>query len=64
LLVEQVDGGNGHSGKSSFELHFGLGAQPASLEYPVELKWRSRDGQMRSRKLALAAGRYSIVLGE
>ena len=32
LLVEQVDGGNGHSGKSSFELHFGLGSQPAALE--------------------------------
>jgi enediyne biosynthesis protein E4 len=63
-LVEQVDGGNGHSGKSSFELHFGLGAQPATTEYPIELKWRSRDGQMHNRKLALAAGRYSIVLGE
>jgi hypothetical protein len=64
LLVEQVDGGNGHSGKSSFELHFGLGSQSGTLEYPVELKWRGRDGQPHSRKLAMAAGRYDVVLGD
>lgn len=64
LLVEQVDGGNGHSGKSSFELHFGLGVQQQDLQYPVELSWRGRDGQPHTRKLALAAGRHSIVLGD
>jgi enediyne biosynthesis protein E4 len=64
LLVEQVDGGNGHSGKNSFEVHFGLGAQQRTLEYPVKLNWRGRDGQPHSRNLTLTAGRYSIVLGE
>jgi hypothetical protein len=63
-LVGQVDGGNGHSGKSSFELHFGLGAQQRELEYPVELRWRGRDGQPHDRKLVLKSGRHSILLGD
>ena len=64
LLTEQVDGGNGHSGKNSFELHFGLGEQSAAMQYPVELKWRGRDGQRHTRTLTLDAGRYSVLLGE
>jgi hypothetical protein len=63
-LVGQVDGGNGHSGKSSFELHFGLGAQKQELEYPVELRWRGRDGQPHDRKLELKTGRHTILLGD
>ncbi len=59
-----MDGGNGHSGKSSFELHFGLGGQQPTQEYPVELSWRGRDGQPHKRELALTAGRHSILLGE
>jgi hypothetical protein len=63
-LVGQVDGGNGHSGKSSFELHFGLGVQERELEYPLELRWRGRDGRPHDRKLALKPGRHTILLGD
>jgi len=60
-LVRQVDGGNGHSGKRSHELHFGLGraAGPAR----VRLRWRDAAGRVRSVGRTLAAGRHTIVLG-
>jgi hypothetical protein len=61
-LVRQVDGGNGHSGKRSSELHFGLGrdARPAR----VRVRWRDTAGRVRSLSRALAPGRHAIVLGE
>jgi hypothetical protein len=62
-LIEQVNGGNGHSGKNSFELHFGLGKQQSALQYPTVVKWRDRSGLPHSQKLTLGAGRYRIVLG-
>jgi len=62
-LIEQVNGGNGHSGKNSFELHFGLGKQQSALQYPTVLKWLDRNGQPHTRKLTLSAGRYRILLG-
>ena len=62
-LVGQVDGGNGHSGKSSFELHFGLGKQSSTQQYPVELKWRDRNGSPHSQVINVTAGRYNVMLG-
>jgi hypothetical protein len=62
-LIGQVNGGNGHSGKNSFELHFGLGKQQSALQYPTVLRWLDRNGQPQSQKLTLRAGRYRILLG-
>ena len=39
-LRAQVDGGNGHSGKRSFDLHFGLGRTESATPLRVELSWR------------------------
>ena len=61
VLVAQVDGGNGHSGVRSPELHFGLGAATsASLE--VSIRYRDRDGVPAEVKLALAPGWHTVVL--
>ncbi|HEV8198966.1 MAG TPA: CRTAC1 family protein [Candidatus Polarisedimenticolia bacterium] len=61
-LVAQVDGGNGHSGHRSPELHFGLGARGAARPLPVELAWRDRDGSVRSAALSVLPGRRTIAL--
>jgi hypothetical protein len=61
-LVQQVDGGNGHSGKSSPDLHFGLGAVgPQSLR--VALDWRDRKGKIRHVETSLAPGWHTVLLG-
>jgi hypothetical protein len=60
VLTRQVDGGNGHSGKRSPELHFGLGDSQEIVK--VEIRWRDQQGQVRQEFFDLKPGRYSIVL--
>jgi hypothetical protein len=59
----QVDGGNGHSGKRSFDLHFGLGRASSSDPLDVELSWRDASGRVRRTKLRLAPGWHTVLLG-
>ncbi len=40
IFSDFVDGGNGHSGRNSFDLHFGLGDWPADKPVRVLLRWR------------------------
>ena len=63
-LVAQVDGGNGHSGKRSSDLHFGLGRLASAGPLPVDLAWRGRDGAVHRQTLRLAPGRYTLLLGQ
>ncbi|HEX6043404.1 MAG TPA: CRTAC1 family protein [Pyrinomonadaceae bacterium] len=60
-MVAQVDGGNGHSGKRSPGLHFGLGAATGPVR--VEVHWRDPDGQPNSETLTLKPGSHTVVLG-
>jgi hypothetical protein len=62
-LVGQVDGGNGHSGKRSPDLHFGLGTLPSDTALPVELRWRDPDGQVHQETLNLTPGWHTVMLG-
>ena len=62
-LVAQVDGGNGHSGKRSPEIHLGLGSLPHDTQLQVDLRWRDSTGQIRTRTLFLAPGRHTVLLG-
>jgi len=62
LLVTQIDGGNGHSGKRSPDLHIGLGNVPADQPLPVELTWRDRQGQIHQEKLSLPPGWHTVEL--
>jgi hypothetical protein len=69
VLTGQVDGGNGHSGKRSPELHFGLGTSvndqgaPNDQRVDVELTWRDRSGQVQHSSVKLQPGWHTIVLG-
>jgi hypothetical protein len=61
-LVKQVDGGNGHSGKSSPDLHFGLGTAGA-VPLRVVLDWRDRTGTVRHMTTSLTPGWHTILPG-
>ncbi|HKR12274.1 MAG TPA: VCBS repeat-containing protein [Pyrinomonadaceae bacterium] len=63
-LVQQVDGGNGHSGKRSPDLQFGLGQLAGSQLITVELRWRDAHGQLQQQTIQLSPnGWYTILLG-
>jgi hypothetical protein len=63
-LVMQVDGGNGHSGKRSPDLQFGLGRSAPGERLTVELSWRDARGVVRRATTELPAGGwYTILLG-
>jgi hypothetical protein len=63
-LVQQVDGGNGHSGKRSPDLQFGLGQRAGNDLVSVELRWRDATGALQRETIQLAPNAwYTIVLG-
>jgi hypothetical protein len=62
LLVQQVDSSNGHSGKRSPVLHFGLGRLPASTPVTVDLAWRDGSGAVHRETLQLTPGLHTILL--
>ncbi len=61
--IAQVDGGNGHSGKRSPDLHFGLGDVPADTPLQIALSWRDTRGIARHARVTLAPGIHTILLG-
>jgi hypothetical protein len=61
-LIAQVDGGNGHSGRRSPDIHFGLGVWRKAKPVPVEIKWRDRDGKVQQKALPLSPGWRTIQL--
>ncbi len=63
VLRAQVDGGNGHSGKRSFDLHFGLGNVGSQAPLSVELSWRDPAGQVRREAVSLTPGWHTVLLG-
>ncbi len=62
--VAQVDGGNGHSGVRSPDLHFGLGDLPDQSELPVQLQWRDKSGQLHQKESLLSPGWHTLELGD
>jgi len=59
--LARVDGGSGHSGKRSQDVHIGLGADVQPVR--VHLRWRDRTGQVREQDLRLAPGWHALRLG-
>ncbi|MFL6140071.1 MAG: CRTAC1 family protein [Frankiaceae bacterium] len=59
--VSHVDGGGGHSGKRSHEVHIGLGNISGQLK--VHLQWRDSTGQLHQQDMVMSAGRHTIELG-
>lgn len=62
-LVAQVDGGNGHSGKRSPDLHFGLGVLPRDTTLQIDLRWRDAAGHPQRETLRLSPGWHTVLLG-
>jgi hypothetical protein len=60
--IAQIDGGTGHSGHRSPEIHFGLGSWEKSKALSVEIKWRDRDGKLQHTKTELLPGWHTIRL--
>jgi enediyne biosynthesis protein E4 len=60
--IQRVDGGSGHGGKRSSEVHIGLGNAAGPVQ--VQLQWRDRQGTVHQQDLELNQGRHSLVLGD
>ncbi len=63
ILVAEVDGGNGHSGRRSHDLHFGLGHLAKNRKVRVNLHWRDTRGKVHQQAIRLAPGWHTIMLG-
>ena len=63
-LVSFVDGGNGHSGKRSPDVHFGLGDLPKDAKLQVEIRWRDSDGKVQQQTFEMIPGWYTVLLGK
>jgi hypothetical protein len=58
--ISQLDGGSGHAGYRSFDVHFGLGSFSGAAT--VNLQWRDTSGALHQQKLQLTPGVHSLVL--
>ena len=61
-LIAQADGGSGHSGKRSPDIHFGLGNWPPNQKIDVLLKWRDPSGRVQSEIRHFAPGWHTVTL--
>jgi hypothetical protein len=61
-LVSHVDGGTGHSGRRSPDMHFGLGAAGKSKTVQVEIRWRNSEGMIHQSTLPLVPGWHTVEL--
>jgi len=61
-LVARVDGGSGHSGRRSSDIHFGLGAWDKSKAVPVAVTWRDLDGKAQNTTLQIVPGWHTVQL--
>ncbi|MGH3880146.1 MAG: CRTAC1 family protein [Actinophytocola sp.] len=62
-FIQRVDGGSGHAGKRSNEVHIGLGdagGEPVS----VTVCWRDRTGEVHEQQLQLSTGWHDLQLGD
>jgi hypothetical protein len=62
-FVGQIDGGSGHSGRRSPDIHIGLGKVDANTPLDVTLTWRDTTGKFQQTNLKLTPGWHTILLG-
>lgn len=62
-LIAQVDGGNGHSGKRSQDLHFGLADHPKNTPVRAEITWRDPHGRIHKQSIQVMPGWHTVTLG-
>lgn len=63
VMCDQVDGGSGHAGRSSPQIHMGLGAIAKDQSLEVTLMWRDAQGQVQKRTIDVTPGWHTVVLG-
>jgi hypothetical protein len=63
-FVAQVDGGTGHSGRRSPDIHIGLGKLDPTIKLNVQLTWRDTAGQFQQTKMQLVPGWHTVLLGK
>ncbi len=63
-FVAQVDGGSGHSGRRSPDIHIGLGKLDPAIKLDVQVKWRDTAGRLQQTTLKLAPGWHTVMLGK
>lgn len=61
-LVQLVDGGGGHSGQRSPEVHFGLGSLDQAVKLPTRVSWKDSTGALRASTLDLSPGWHTVYL--
>jgi hypothetical protein len=61
-MFSQVDGGNGHSGKRSNQIHFGLGNLKED-KINIEVYWRGKEGSTHKKQIAVEKGYNTLILG-
>ncbi len=62
LMVGFVDGGNGHSGKNSNEIFFGLGKNPENQKLKTTIQWKDSKGLARNETIEITSGMHTIIL--
>ncbi|KJK58387.1 ASPIC/UnbV domain-containing protein [Saccharothrix sp. ST-888] len=58
--VSQLDGGSGHGGFRSFDVHFGLGDYQGPVT--VQLSWRDNSGAVHEQSEQLTPGTHALML--
>jgi hypothetical protein len=58
--ISQVDGGGGHVGFRSFDVHFGLGSYTGPVS--VHIQWHDVDGGLHQQTLSMSAGVHTLML--
>ena len=61
-MVAQVDGGNGHAGSRSPDIHFGLGELSDDTEIKIDIAWRDSNGQVQRESLTITPGWHTVWL--
>jgi hypothetical protein len=61
VRIGQVDGGNGHSGARSADVHLGLGQTAKDVALPVSITWRNEKG-LQKIELEARPGWHTVVL--
>jgi hypothetical protein len=58
--ISQLDGGSGHTGKRSFDVHFGFGMYMGPVQ--VHLQWRDTQGELHTQDMQLPEGSHTLML--
>jgi enediyne biosynthesis protein E4 len=60
--VAQLDGGSGHAGKRSTDIHLGLGDIDPAAPLQFQISWRDNQGGTHTQQLPLRPGAHTLLL--